>query len=205
MPRMPPRLPALVPGPGWLLQPPPLLSSSLTLNCLYSTQQPAGSLLKLSQIMSFLCSNLPIFRSEEELKSLQAAWDFTPRFPDLLSHFFTPRLPLRQPHWPPCYFSSRSGTVLLRGLCTGCAPCLDPPSRGCLHGASHASSLQANVVFSTRPTLFLPISYPLPPFFCSTYYLSNLLIYYICCWVPHTRMSTPLGPRVSVLLITASS
>lgn len=93
MPRMPPRLPALVPGPGWFLQPSPLLSSSLTLNCLYSTQQPAGSLLKLSQIMSFLCSNLPIFRSEEELKSLQAAWDFTSRFPDLLSHFFTPPPP----------------------------------------------------------------------------------------------------------------
>lgn len=98
MPRMPPRLPALVPGPGWFLQPPPLLSSSLTLNCLYSTQQPAGSLLKLSQIMSFLCSNLPIFRSEEELKSLQAAWDFTPRFPDLLSHFFTPPASLCASH-----------------------------------------------------------------------------------------------------------
>lgn len=202
--RMPPRLPTLGRGPGSCGR---LLSCLPPLPLIVFTprSRQRDPFEKLSQIMCFLCSNLPIFHSEEEPKSLQATRDFAPRFPDILSHFFT-SLPLLQPRWPPCYFSGMSGAVLLRGLCTGCASCLDLPSRSSLHGASHPSSLQANVIFPMRPTLFSPESDPLPSFSVAlTTRLIYLCIILLLCPPHPTQMSTPLGPGVSVSLITASS
>lgn len=151
--------------------------------------------------MSLFCSNLPSFLLQGKAKVLAVPtiWPLTSLAP--ISS-------------PPSLCSSHTDLPAISQVCQAhsCLRAFElamPPPGGPFSWIPAwltrppDSSIWVNVIFSLRPTLLLPVSYPLLPFSVAFNHLLTCSHLLICCCLLHPNVSS-MGPRVSVLFITAS-
>ena len=123
-----------------------------------------GTSSKLDQIMSLLCSNLPIFHSKEKPKSLKAL-----HLSDLLSHLLT-SLPLLQPHWLPATSQACQEHSFFRAFALAVPSAWTP-----LHYLHIERPHLLQVFAKMLPFQWVPpwpaLSYTSASLFCSTWYL----------------------------------